>query len=124
MDIPVTLTADGDALLDPEDMTELSEAVNEYDLALQEWRQEVKPNPGPKHGESAAAAAAATSSSTKSSSVKQRVPKPGSSSGAWTKEEVLALLPALDCIMISKEQTWHSRWRIEFRGWPAPNRMS
>eukprot|EP00971_Amphidinium_carterae_P194993 3869381-Amphidinium_carterae.1 len=98
MDVPVTLSTDSDVLLEKDDMPELTKAVEEYELALQDWREKGKGASQP-HGAATSEATAASLSSTTQNAEKIRLPSPASTAGIWTKQEVSALLPPVETIM-------------------------
>ena len=52
-----------------------------------------------------------------------RLPVPGIV-GEWSVEEVSALMPSGGGIHVYRETVWHSRWRVQFREYEAPNNKS
>eukprot|EP00971_Amphidinium_carterae_P300274 5965862-Amphidinium_carterae.1 len=91
---------------------------------MEEFEQSIRDSGMTRRVDKQPAASTATSTVTETSDEQKRKPKPACKSGEWTKEEVLALCPSVESLLVSREQTWHSRWRVEFRGWAARNRNS
>ena len=54
--------------------------------------------------------------------IPRRLPKPAGSSAAWSLDQVKELCP--QGAMVSRESTWHTRWRVHFPKFRTPNRCS
>ena len=104
-------------VLDPEAINEVLECLDESDMAdFEQYVRQQRKKEKPKD-ESAGVP-----------NVDPPAPKPRfpmeSAAGAYTVQEVRALLPSRGSLKVSRETRWHTRWRARFEGTAPPNTRS
>ena len=114
MDVPLPMSSDmliaSSACFEEADLQEVSKVLD----------VEREPDHPAKHAETSKPGDGSSSGS--SSKAASRLKKPLGGGSSWETAEIRRLCPP-GC-QVSREQTWHSRWRVHNPSWPEPKGTS